>query len=173
MTPSVRYLRRASVALAGHSSCCAFGPCSGECHELVRRDGSDGLWETEHGRQCGPCLYYDSLDSDVSAAFDWARTNVVDPTDINTWNDSLSSYTDVVDLDRHYTGSFCGLAWYSSSNPFGDRWIRILSQPLGHPMRALQHLRQQLLRGRLHLDAAGLPEGLAVLRQSRLESPEC
>ena len=62
--------------------------------------------------------YYSSISSGNTSALNWARTNVVDPTDVNTFNDSLTSTTDVVVYNGNYNGT-CGYSWYTSSNTSG------------------------------------------------------
>jgi hypothetical protein len=46
-----------------------------------------------------------------ASATDWARTYVLDPTDINTYSDSLTSTTDVIVHDGYYS-TLCGFTWF-------------------------------------------------------------
>ncbi len=46
---------------------------------------------------------------------DWARTNVLDPTHINTYSDAHTSTTDVVLYDGYYS-ALCGFTWFSPTS---------------------------------------------------------
>ena len=64
-------------------------------------------------------FYYVSMSPRNASAMDWARTNVLNPTHINTYSDSLTSTTDVVVDDGYYT-VLCGLPWFHpDSSPEG------------------------------------------------------
>ena len=54
-----------------------------------------------------------------ASATDWARTNVLNPTDINTYSDSYSATTDVIVQDGYYS-TLCGFTWFHpTSSPNG------------------------------------------------------
>ncbi|WP_309066442.1 hypothetical protein [Microbacterium sp.] len=76
------------------------------CHQLNKADSA------AHG------YYYSSLNSANTAAMNWARVNVIDPTDVNTYNDAHNAQTDVVVFDGNFA-TYCGLSWYSSTNTSG------------------------------------------------------
>lgn len=67
----------------------------------------------EHG------FYYSWLTSGTAAAMDWSRTNVVNPTKINTWFDGNNAQTDVIVVDAYYGGSICGTTWYTDTSNRG------------------------------------------------------
>lgn len=45
----------------------------------------------------------------------WARASTIDPTDVNTYNDVLNAYTDVIVRDGYYSG-VCGLVWKTATS---------------------------------------------------------
>lgn len=59
---------------------------------------------------------YIDLNSDNTAATEWVRKNVIDPTIINTSIDATpDALTDVNVLDRYYI-DYCGYNWYTSNS---------------------------------------------------------
>jgi hypothetical protein len=74
------------------------------CDELNQADNATHNFE------------YIDLNADNTAATNWVRTNVIDPTVINTSIDSTpDEHTDVNVIDRYYT-DYCGYNWYTSSS---------------------------------------------------------
>lgn len=59
-------------------------------------------------------FYYLNLTSSNATAMNWARTNVLDPTDINTYYDTYTSITDVVVMDNYWTSADCGFSWWTN-----------------------------------------------------------
>lgn len=64
-------------------------------------------------------FWYENVTSAVSSAVNYTRTNVYNPTVINTHNDSSNkSTTDVVVRDEDYS-TYCGYSWHGSG---GSLW---------------------------------------------------
>lgn len=62
---------------------------------------------------------YVSMSPRNASATDWARTYVLDPTDVNTYSDSNTSTTDVLVHDGYYS-TLCGFTWFNpASSPGG------------------------------------------------------
>lgn len=76
------------------------------CNELNKADSA------AHG------FFYSSLNSVNAAAMNWARVNVIDPTDVNTYNDAHTATTDVVVFDGNFA-NYCGFSWWTSSSSGG------------------------------------------------------
>ncbi|NUT35544.1 MAG: hypothetical protein HOV79_21030 [Hamadaea sp.] len=70
--------------------------------------GCTGLNEADNGSHY---FHYVDLSDHMTNATDWARTNNINPTDVNTYYDStLDNLTDVVVRDQHYV-DYCGKDW--------------------------------------------------------------
>ena len=70
--------------------------------------GCTGLNEADNATHT---FNYADLSAHMTSATNWARTNAVNPTDVNTSYDStLDKLTDVVVRDRHYV-DYCGNDW--------------------------------------------------------------
>jgi len=63
-------------------------------------------------------FWYSSLDNVTAEAANWARTNSIDPTDVNTSGASSSSSADVIVNDANYT-TYCGYNWHSTGTTVG------------------------------------------------------
>ncbi|MFT3887357.1 MAG: hypothetical protein QM713_04235 [Arachnia sp.] len=60
-------------------------------------------------------FWYESLTTASSSAVNWARTNIYNPTDIDTTNAAArTSSVDVIVHDAGYVGAWCGGVWYSN-----------------------------------------------------------
>lgn len=59
-------------------------------------------------------FWYLDLNTTTITDVNWARTNSVDPTDVNTSGASSQSTADVVVEDSNYS-TFCGFTWHSST----------------------------------------------------------
>lgn len=63
-------------------------------------------------------FYYRNILADTQTAVSWSRKNNLDPTVVNTYNESngLNNSTDVVVHDEDYEGTICGTTWQSDPN---------------------------------------------------------
>ena len=63
-------------------------------------------------------FFYSGLTTAMRDQTDWARTQVYDPTDVNTSLDARTSTTDVVVFDANYT-DYCGATWHNPTTGEG------------------------------------------------------
>ena len=63
-------------------------------------------------------FFYVAMSPRNASAMGWARTNVLDPTKINTYSDANTSTTDVLVNDGYYS-DLCGYTWYNPSTMTG------------------------------------------------------
>lgn len=81
--------------------------------------GGTGCTANNRADSAAHGFYYVSMSPRNAGAMDWARTNVLDPTHINTYSDSNTSTTDVVVSDDYYS-TLCGFTWFNpASSPNG------------------------------------------------------
>ncbi|MGH9156713.1 MAG: hypothetical protein ACRD1K_12955 [Acidimicrobiales bacterium] len=78
------------------------------------RTGDTGCSTANSADSASHGFYYDpGLTGNMAAATNWARSNVIDPTDINTFDVGTVAFdTDVVVYDQDYT-TYCGYSWHS------------------------------------------------------------
>lgn len=78
-------------------------------------------------------FFYVDITAATRAAVDWARVNNIDPTRINTFNESngLNGTTDAVINDGDYTGVTCGKTWISAIGGSGMIGIALCHQLSG------------------------------------------
>lgn len=83
--------------------------------------GATGLTGCEYNNKADSAahgFFYVSMSPRNASATDWARTYVLDPTDVNTYSDANTSTTDVLVHDGYYS-TLCGLTWFHPSTGSG------------------------------------------------------
>ncbi|MEV6965877.1 matrixin family metalloprotease [Hamadaea sp. NPDC051192] len=97
----------------------SLGPVSPAAANFSGATGATGCNDLNKADNATHSFHNVDLSTAMVNATSWARTNNVDPTDINTTTDpSLDGLTDVVVRDRYYV-DFCGHDWYRSSTNGG------------------------------------------------------
>lgn len=68
-------------------------------------------------------FWYSNITSPTQIAVAWSRANNLDPTEMNTYNESngFSNSTDVVVYDEDYSGTFCNKTWIDDPNVMTNR----------------------------------------------------
>jgi len=89
------------------------GPGSAEAYNWVGATNTATCSQLNMADNASHNIYQGGLRVDTVAALTWARTNVVDPTNVNTNAVSTStSTTDVIAVNNYYTNE-CGHNWAS------------------------------------------------------------
>ncbi|WP_203906423.1 zinc-dependent metalloprotease family protein [Rhizocola hellebori] len=110
---SLRLTRsRAAVIAAAFLAITAFGPVApANADNYSGQTGDTGCTGLNEADNATHSFHYVDLTQHMTDATNWARTNNLNPTDINTTYDStLDSLTDVVVRDVHYV-DYCGYDW--------------------------------------------------------------
>lgn len=106
--------------------------------------GLTGCYDNNKADSAAHGFFYVSMSPRNASATDWARTYVLDPTDVNTYSDSNTSTTDVLVHDGYYS-TLCGFTWYQS--PVIARRCRFGSVRFSFRecLRAVPHVLQPVL----------------------------
>lgn len=112
--------KRASIVAT--MLCCAiyWSPVSpAAAHNWFGATNKTGCDSPNQADNPGQNYEYTYLTTRMANATDWARTNVIDPTRVDTWIDQTpDEHTDVLVTDTYYH-TLCGYNWVDDDTPSG------------------------------------------------------